>query len=169
MSKTSSCHLKPLSDEVQRMGHEGSIVDQSSSLRERSLVPQIPTFQGGCIDLELKLLMPEANTYDGTLIWKIPEPARRTEEARIAKTILLYSSPFYASRFGIKMCRRLYLNGDGAGKGTHLSFFLTVMRGEYNALLSWPFRQMVTLTLLDQDMRKNIVQAFRLEPSSSSF
>ena len=43
------------------------------------------------------------------------------------------------------------------------------MRGEYDALLSWPFQQMVTLMLLDQDKRKNVVQCFRPEPSSSSF
>ena len=50
--------------------------------------------------------------------------------------------------FEYKMCLRLYLNGDGSGKGTHLSFFLTIMRGEYNALSSWPFQHVVTLMLL---------------------
>ena len=87
----------------------------------------------------------------------------------MGKTISLYSAPFFTSRFGYKLCLRLYLNGDGAGKGTHLSFFLTIMKGEYDALLNWPFQQMVTLMLLDQDKKKNIVQAFRPEPSSSSF
>ena len=49
------------------------------------------------------------------------------------------------------MCLRLYLIGDGAGTGTHLSLFLTIMKGEYDALLSWPFQQLVTLMLLAQD------------------
>ena len=39
------------------------------------------------------------------------------------------------------------MDGDGSGKGTHLSFFLTVMKGEYDALLQWPFKQTVTLML----------------------
>ena len=35
----------------------------------------------------------------------------------------LYSQPFYTGRYGYKMCGRVYLNGDGMGKGTHLSLF----------------------------------------------
>ena len=61
------------------------------------------------------------------------------------------------------------MDGDGSGKGTHLSFFLTLMRGEYDALLPWPFRQTISLVLLDQDRQKNIVQSFRPDPDSSSF
>jgi len=41
------------------------------------------------------------------------------------------------------MCARLYLNGDGMGKGTHVSLFFVIMRGAYDALLKWPFRQKV--------------------------
>ena len=49
---------------------------------------------------------------------------------------------------GYKMCARLYLNGDGMGKGTHVSLFFVVMRGTYDALLKWPFRQKVSCSLL---------------------
>ena len=49
------------------------------------------------------------------------------------------------------MCARIYLNGDGMGKGTHISLFFVIMRGEYDALLRWPFRQKVTFMLLDQE------------------
>lgn len=41
------------------------------------------------------------------------------------------------------MCLRLYLNGDGSGRGTHLSLFFVVMKGKYDALLKWPFSQKV--------------------------
>ena len=64
---------------------------------------------------------------------------------------------------------RLYMDGDGSGKGSHISFFLTIMRGEYDALLSWLFSQLVTLTLLDQTKEKHITQCYRPKPSSSSF
>lgn len=37
----------------------------------------------------------------------------------------------------------MYLNGDGAGKGTHMSLFFVVMKGDYDALLPWPFRHKV--------------------------
>ena len=61
------------------------------------------------------------------------------------------------------------MDGDGSGKGSHLSFFLTIMKGEYDALLPWPFSQMVTLMLVDQNKKKHIIQCFKPEPSSSSF
>ena len=111
----------------------------------------------------------QATSYNGEFIWKIPEVARRTKEAIIGKTIFVYSTPFFTSRFGYRMCLRLYLNGDGTGRGTHLSFLLTIMKGEYDTLLSWPFQQMVTLMLLDHNKKNDIVQAFRPEPSSPSF
>lgn len=42
------------------------------------------------------------------------------------------------------MCLRIYLNGDGTGRGTHLSLFFVVMRGHSDALLKWPFNQKVS-------------------------
>lgn len=50
---------------------------------------------------------------------------------------------FYTSRYGYKMCLRIYLNGDGTGRGTHLSLFFVVMKGPHDALLRWPFNQKV--------------------------
>ncbi|KAK1333930.1 hypothetical protein QTO34_004928 [Cnephaeus nilssonii] len=50
---------------------------------------------------------------------------------------------FYTSRYGYKMCLRVYLNGDGTGRGTHLSLFFVVMKGPNDALLRWPFNQKV--------------------------
>ena len=73
--------------------------------------------------------------------------------ARTGRIVSLYSAPFYTSRHGYKMCLRVYLNGDGTSRETHLPFFLTLMKGEYDALLQWPFSQPVTLMLLDQEIR----------------
>ena len=125
--------------------------------------------QEGFGEMALMVQTLQATSYSGTFIWKIPEVQRRRGEARSGRTVSLYSAPFYTGRHGYKMCLRLYMDGDGSGKGTHLSFFLTLMRGEYDALLTWPFRQTVTLMLLDQDRQKDIFQSFRPDPSSSSF
>ena len=67
------------------------------------------------------------------------------------------------------MCVRRYLNGDGMGKNTHISLFFVIMRGTYDALLPWPFRQKVTFMLLDQNRREHIIDAFRPDPASTSF
>ena len=126
-------------------------------------------FQESFSELALLVQTLQATCYNGDFIWKIPDVARRREEAKTGKTISLYSAPFYTSRFGYKLCLRLYMDGDGSGKKECLSFFLTIMRGEYDALLPWPFQQTVTLILLDQDKQNDIVQCFRPEPTSSSF
>lgn len=43
------------------------------------------------------------------------------------------------------------------------------MRGNYDALLTWPFRQKVTFKLIDQNGDQHIVDSFRPDPNSSSF
>uniref|UniRef100_UPI00398F0CC8 TNF receptor-associated factor 3 isoform X2 n=1 Tax=Pristiophorus japonicus TaxID=55135 RepID=UPI00398F0CC8 len=121
-------------------------------------------------DMDLRFQVLETASYNGRLIWKIRDYTRRKQEAVSGKTLSLYSQPFYTGYFGYKMCARVYLNGDGMGKGTHLSLFFVVMRGEYDALLPWPFKQKVTLMLLDQGpANRHLGDAFKPDPNSSSF
>lgn len=122
-----------------------------------------------CLDQELRIQLLERATYNGILLWKIDEFERRRREAVDGVTMSLYSTPFYTSRHGYKMCARIYLNGDGMGKGSHLSFFFVIMRGPFDALLHWPFKQKVTLTLINQEGKKHISDSFRPDPHSSSF
>ena len=150
----------------------GDVTQQLNRLSEESvkLGIVIEEIQTSFQELAVVVQTLQATCYNGQFVWKIPEIQRRTEEAKRGKTLSLYSAPFFTGRFGYKLCLRLYLNGDGSGKGTHLSFFLTVMKGEYDALLPWPFLQTVTLMLLDQtNKKKHITQSFKPEPSSSSF
>ena len=130
---------------------------------------EVQRLQEGFGEMALLVQTLQATSYSGVFVWKIPEVIRRRHEARTGRTISLYSAPFYTSRHGYKLCLRLYMNGDGSGKGSHLSFFLTLMRGEFDSLLQWPFKQTVSLILLDQDRQRNIIQSFRPEPSSASF
>eukprot|EP00112_Aurelia_sp_Birch-Aquarium-sp1_P021887 Seg5995.2 transcript_id=Seg5995.2/GoldUCD/mRNA.D3Y31 product="TNF receptor-associated factor 3" protein_id=Seg5995.2/GoldUCD/D3Y31 len=120
-------------------------------------------------ELNLKLQLLESTSYNGTLTWKIDNYHRRKQDAVIGKTPSLYSPPFYASRFGYKMCARIYLNGDGQGKGSHISLFFVVMRSEYDALLDWPFPCKITMKLLAQEGSNHVSEAFRPDPNSSSF
>lgn len=111
-------------------------------------------------DMDLRFQVLETASYNGTLIWKIRDYKRRKQEAVAAKTLSLYSQPFYTGYFGYKMCARVYLNGDGMGKGTHLSLFFVVMRGEYDALLPWPFKQKVLLLTGISDWSLDCNQVF---------
>ncbi|NXK93535.1 TRAF2 factor, partial [Formicarius rufipectus] len=120
-------------------------------------------------EMEEKIRNMEVSTYDGVFIWKITEFARKRQEAITGRSPAIFSPAFYTSKYGYKMCLRVYLNGDGTGRGTHLSLFFVVMKGPNDALLRWPFNQKVTLMLLDQNNREHIIDAFRPDVTSSSF
>uniref|UniRef100_A0A8B9IZ15 TNF receptor-associated factor n=1 Tax=Amazona collaria TaxID=241587 RepID=A0A8B9IZ15_9PSIT len=96
-------------------------------------------------EMEEKIRSMEASTYDGVFIWKITEFARKRQEAITGCSPAIFSPAFYTSKYGYKMCLRVYLNGDGTGRGTHLSLFFVVMKGPNDALLRWPFNQKVGL------------------------
>ena len=59
--------------------------------------------------------------------------------------------------------------GDGIGKGTHLSLFFVIMRGEFDNNLQWPFTHKVTFKLINQSGGRDIVDTFQPNPKSSSF
>jgi len=120
-------------------------------------------------ELNLKLQLMEATSYDGKMIWKIDNFEKRRQDAIMGKSPFLYSPPFYTSRFGYKMCAKIYLNGDNKGKGTHVSLFFVVMKGEYDAWLEWPFPCKFILKLLAHDGNAHIAVGFCPVPNSSSF
>ncbi|NXL99829.1 TRAF1 factor, partial [Tyrannus savana] len=123
----------------------------------------------GLSSLHKSLLFSEQASYDGTFLWKITDVGRKLQDSVAGRTVGLYSPAFYTARYGYKVCLRVYLNGDGTGKGTHLSLFFVVMKGDYDALLPWPFRHKVTFMLLDQNNREHVIDAFRPDLASASF
>ncbi len=56
-----------------------------------------------------------------------------------------YSPPFLTSASGYKMCIRV-----DTGKGTHVSVYAYLMKGDNDDSLSWPFTGRVTFELLNQ-------------------
>ena len=118
-------------------------------------------------DRDFRLSLMENSNYDGTMVWKIPQFSQRMEDARTGKYTSIFSLPF--SRYGYKMCLRLYILGDGIGKGTHMSLFFVVMKGEFDNILQWPFTHKVTFKLINQCGGRDIVDIFQPDPLSSSF
>lgn len=112
----------------------------------------------------------QATAYDGKLIWKIKDFGKRREAEVKGQPPCLSSVPFHTGRCGYKMAVKAYLNGDGDGRGTHLSLYVVLMPGDFDALLPWPFGQTVTLSVLDQSgARKHRSLSFRPEPTANSF
>ena len=65
-----------------------------------------------------------------------------------------YSKPFLVFNEGYRMCIKVYADGVGDGKGTHVSVYLHLMKGEHDDKLEqsghWPLRGTFIIELLNQ-------------------
>ena len=68
------------------------------------------------------------------------------------------------------MRARLDLYGYGDFRSTHMSVFLVILQGDFDAIVTWPFEYQVIFGLFDQTGHNHhIVDAFRPETTSISF
>ncbi|CAF3233858.1 unnamed protein product [Rotaria sp. Silwood2] len=68
------------------------------------------------------------------------------------------------------MRARLYLNGDGNARRTHISLFFVLMRSVNDPILKFPFNHKVIFCLYDQTpAQQHIIDSFRPDIRSSSF
>ncbi|CAF1031532.1 unnamed protein product [Didymodactylos carnosus] len=142
--------------------------EQDAIIRGIQLNEQI--LQQNLTDLTQNAENMQSTSYDGTFIWKIKKVAQAMVCAQSEQQSSIYSPSFYSSQTGYKMCIRAYLNGDGNARGTHLSLFFVLMRGEYDAILTWPFHFKVTFCMLDQSgEQRHIIDSFRPDVKSNSF
>ncbi|CAF3128137.1 unnamed protein product [Rotaria sp. Silwood2] len=109
-------------------------------------------------------------SYNGTLIWKIMSFREKLMDAQSERQTSIYSPPFYSSQTGYKMRARLYLNGDGNARRTHMSLFFVLMRSPNDSILKFPFSYKVTFCLFDQTTQlRHIIDSFRPDIKSNSF
>lgn len=151
--------------------HKGTIAQMSTDVD--SVTTSMPRYDTILEELNLKIEILEVKCSTGVYVWKVNDLSRRMREARMGRTLSLYSPPFYTSPHGYRVCLRAYLNGDGSGRGTHVSLYIVIMKSEYDDLLTWPFSHNITLSLINQvDPMKNeksLTHKFDPSPSSSSF
>ncbi|GMT18909.1 hypothetical protein PFISCL1PPCAC_10206 [Pristionchus fissidentatus] len=89
--------------------------------------------------------------YGAQLVWRLDNIQQRQNEAKSGARSTIFSIPFVSSRHGYKMCLSACLYGDGPVRGHYFSVYVTILRGEYDALLQWPFTHKVTVSLMDQN------------------
>ena len=120
--------------------------------------------------LEERLINNEKISFNGNFVWKINNVRERIQEAKSGGQISFSSPPFYLNQNGFKISSRIYLNGDGTGRNTHLSLFIVILKGEFDSLLKWPFKQKVRFILFDQsESKKHVVDEFKPDLNSLSF
>ena len=69
--------------------------------------------------------------------WRIDGFSEVLRKAKSGEEPDIESSPFYRSGYKFKI--GIYPNGFDSGKNTHLTVYLVIMKGEYDATLTWPF------------------------------
>lgn len=88
-------------------------------------------------------------------IWKIQNYRKQMNDSLASEEEnAIFSPAFYTSQYGYKLKLKAYLNGRDRGRGTHLSLYIIIMKGDYDGLLDWPFNKKVTFYLLDQSERR---------------
>ena len=83
-------------------------------------------------------------------IWKIDNFSEMLRKAKRDEKFKIRSQPFYTHSCGYKLQLSLYPNGNGSGTNSHLSVYISVLKGEYDALLPWPVKITLKITLIDQ-------------------
>ncbi|CAF1249014.1 unnamed protein product [Didymodactylos carnosus] len=92
-------------------------------------------------------------SYDGSLLWKITNVSSTVADAQSETETSIYSPIFYSSLIGYKMRAKLYLNGDGEARRTHVSIFFLLMRSDHDLILKWPFSHKSRLDDIVSDLR----------------
>ncbi|CAF1258259.1 unnamed protein product [Rotaria sordida] len=179
--------IETLDSDIQRVNTESihhkntldSLIPQLSTLKisieeENKVLDSIKinqeVLQQDVESMGQKLNDMKMSSYDGTFVWKINDVQEKMAAAQSDRQTSIYSPPFYSSSTGYKMCLRLYLNGDGNARRTHMSLFFVLMRGEYDAILKFPFAYKVIYCLYDQSNQQNhIIDSFKPDIKSNSF
>ena len=116
---------------------------------------------------EMKLKHKDMET-SAPFIWKVTNFWERVCKAKTDKEIRVESDSFYVGPQGYKMKLAMYPNGTKEARNAHLSLYIALMKGRYDAILLWPFKYKVTLTIIDQNpdpiKRQNFVKSFVPEP-----
>ncbi len=109
-------------------------------------------------------------------IWKINNFSEILRQAKTGKKEVMGSDPFCTARtesYGYKLKVQIYPNGGGSGENSHLSVYIFAVKGEYDAILPWPFKKKVRFTLIDQQEdpseRENVTCELITEKSPECF
>ena len=70
------------------------------------------------------------------------------------KNRVITSPPFYSYPRGYKMCLEIYPNGYKTGVNKHLALFVSIMRGEFDDTLEWPFTGRVTIDMYSNKLKQ---------------
>ena len=127
-----------------------------SALQLRSSITTLPS-KGQTKSLSyspfIRTTLPVCRVYSTPLLSKTTHP----QDPHTANVCDFTLTHLKHSDHGYKLCIKVYANGYGVGKDTHISIFVSLMRGDYDNGLQWPFEGDIVVELLNwrDDCRHN--------------
>ena len=88
-------------------------------------------------------------TNASTFVWKITGFSDVLKLAKNGRTKSIFTE-FYSGKQGYKLKLRVDPDGDQTRRNRYLSLYVGIMKGDYDAILPWPFREQVTFSVIDQ-------------------
>ena len=152
-----------LEEKVSALELKQAEIDQEKS----TLQKQVRELKSANAVLEAKVTAQEKNVSElksGKFAWKIMNFSVILKNAKSGSGKEIYSSPFVTGKQGYKFSICLRPDGDHSKRNTYVSVFLRVMKGDFDAILPWPFRCNVKFTLIDQKDRMNVSERFINRP-----
>ncbi|XP_022803565.1 TNF receptor-associated factor 1-like [Stylophora pistillata] len=118
----------------------------------KNLVEKVETLQNRLEAKTFSTVMAKSESalYRLKFVWKVSNFSDIMRQAKAEVQRTFESDPFYTENYGYRLKLRIHPNGARTGLNSHLSVFLIIMKGEYDALLPWPFKRKVRFTLIDQ-------------------
>ena len=103
-------------------------------------------------------------TNASPFVWKITGFSDVLKLAKNGRTKSIFTE-FYTGKQGYKLKLRVDPDGDQTRRNRYLSLYVGIMKGDYDAILPWPFREQVTFSVIDQQpaQGKNVVSV--VEPN----
>ena len=119
---------------LQMQFEEKAINDQKKAMKEKKV-----------------MIKRESRDFPLMFVWKIDNFKKHFGEAKAGNNKTINSEPFYTEIYGYKLQVIIYLNGSQSlAKNRYLSLYIAIMKGQYDAILPWPFNRKVKFTLIDQ-------------------
>ena len=105
----------------------------------RQLMENFATLQNLFMEKVLKDKKKVLERENGTFLWEIHDFNEVFKQSKAGIKETVESMIPNTATYGYNLKGRIKSNGEGSGRNTHLSIFIVVMKGEYDAILTWPF------------------------------
>lgn len=102
--------------------------------------------------------------------WKIENFSKKWKLAHEGVDPYIMSGEFFSCKSGYKMILGIYPDGFDTEKGSHLSIFFHIAKGEDDDKLPWPMKHELSISLINQDTGcPHTTEKFKYDTAEKSF